>query len=548
MNDAKCGRSIGTISQKNMFDVKKKSKKNVFSPPRSPKSPVGELRFEQRESKEQKEPDKISIRVKKCVNDQNIPTFYFKKNPPFRRRKLRSRRDRYRPFVPKILSEEELGLKHVETLRHAFRLETGKSNSACLEEFVDIAKSVWDVPTFMGSLLFRRILPAKQQRMRKNQTVSLETVLSYWNRNMRNVGYAERLFRILKLSDDDEVLNVSNLRPLLDEIVSTHRGLRFLEDTPEFQEKYIRTCMSRIFYELDSSWSGQITLQMWQQSDISETLLALDNDADVNRITVGSYFSYEHFYVIYCKFWELDEDHDCVVHREEMLGYANHALTRRIVDRIFDSKPRPQGSSKHADLMTYEHFVFFYLAEKDKTSPVSQRYWFRLLDLDEDGVIDVQDMEYFFEEQQDRMDSLGHEIVLFEDMLCQITDMIRPRCEGRFSTKDLFRMPDPRRATVFFDVLFNLQSFLQFEQRDPFLERHQYGDQGPRLTPWEIYARDEYARLAREEEIREREGRSDGSSDDDELVDEDLRLELDDEDDDFEEEDEDVSGSGSCKY
>ena len=149
-------------------------------------------------------------------------------------------------------------------------------------------------------------------------------------------------------------------------------------------------------------------------------------------------------------------------------------------------------------------------------------------------------MEYFFEEQQDRMDSLGHDIVLFEDMLCQITDMIRPTCEGRFTTKDLLRI-DPRRATVFFDVLFNLEAFLQFEQRDPFLERQQYGEQGPRLTPWEIYARDEYKRLAREEEMREREGRSSLSGDDyddDEMVDllaekaEDLRLEFDDEDDD----------------
>ena len=222
------------------------------------------------------------------------------------------------------------------------------------------------------------------------------------------------------------------------------------------------------------------------------------------------------------------------------MGYGNHALTRRIVDRIFDSKPRPYGSSKHRDFMTYEHFVFFYLAEKDKSSPISQRYWFRLLDLDQDGAIDVQDMEYFFEEQQDRMDSLGHDIVLFEDMLCQITDMIRPTCEGRFTTKDLLRI-DPRRATVFFDVLFNLEAFLQFEQRDPFLERQQYGEQGPRLTPWEIYARDEYKRLAREEEMREREGRSSLSGDDyddDEMVDllaekaEDLRLEFDDEDDD----------------
>lgn len=118
--------------------------------------------------------------------------------------------------------------------------------------------------------------------------------------------------------------------------------------------------MSRIFYNLDETWSssGRITLRSWQQSDISETLLALDNDADVNRITVGSYFSYEHFYVIYCKFWELDEDHDCVVHREEMLGYGNHALTRRIVDRIFDFNPRPYVEFETMNVSNHFFFVF----------------------------------------------------------------------------------------------------------------------------------------------------------------------------------------------
>lgn len=47
------------------------------------------------------------------------------------------------------------------------------------------------------------------------------------------------------------------------------------------------------------------------------------------------YFSYEHFYVIYCKFWELDTDHDFFIDKENLIRYGNHALTYRIVDRIF---------------------------------------------------------------------------------------------------------------------------------------------------------------------------------------------------------------------
>lgn len=54
------------------------------------------------------------------------------------------------------------------------------------------------------------------------------------------------------------------------------------------------------------------------------------------RLQILKYFSYEHFYVIYCKFWELDTDHDFMIDREDLLRYGNHALTYRIVDRIFE--------------------------------------------------------------------------------------------------------------------------------------------------------------------------------------------------------------------
>ena len=39
--------------------------------------------------------------------------------------------------------------------------------------------------------------------------------------------------------------------------------------------------------------------------------------------------------MIYCKFWELDTDHDFFIDKENLIKYGNHALTYRIVDRIF---------------------------------------------------------------------------------------------------------------------------------------------------------------------------------------------------------------------
>ena len=68
------------------------------------------------------------------------------------------------------------------------------------------------------------------------------------------------------------------------------------------------------------------------QVEVSKpSLYSLNNTVNI----LCRYFSYEHFYVVYCKFWELDSDHDFLIDNKDLLRYGNHALTYRIVERIF---------------------------------------------------------------------------------------------------------------------------------------------------------------------------------------------------------------------
>lgn len=78
--------------------------------------------------------------------------------------------------------------------------------------------------------------------------------------------------------------------------------------------------------------------------------------------TMCRYFSYEHFYVIYCKFWELDTDHDFLIDKENLIRYGNHALTYRIVDRIFSQVPIISYgyTSKRVPSIWLDVFIFFY--------------------------------------------------------------------------------------------------------------------------------------------------------------------------------------------
>lgn len=45
------------------------------------------------------------------------------------------------------------------------------------------------------------------------------------------------------------------------------------------------------------------------------------------------YFSYEHFYVVFCRFYELDADRDGRLSGEDLMKYGEHGLSSLIVDR-----------------------------------------------------------------------------------------------------------------------------------------------------------------------------------------------------------------------
>jgi serine/threonine-protein phosphatase 2A regulatory subunit B'' len=113
-----------------------------------------------------------------------------------------------------------------------------------------------------------------------------------------------------------------DLRPLMRILLDSHPGLEFLKATPEFQERYTDSVLERIFYSVDSNDDGKISLRDLNRSNLVATFQVLDEEEDINRIR--DFFSYEHFYVLYCRFWELDADHDFIIDKEDFSRYDGH--------------------------------------------------------------------------------------------------------------------------------------------------------------------------------------------------------------------------------
>ncbi|XP_050389703.1 serine/threonine-protein phosphatase 2A regulatory subunit B'' subunit beta isoform X2 [Patella vulgata] len=397
----------------------------------------------------------------------NIPKFYFPTGKP----------------VPS--TDNDLIIQQVAA--EFSKLDYGKVHK---DKMGAIAKAC-SLPTFWKCPLFRAA-GGEQKGF-----ITFESFTSMWKKVCDGRHDTASRFIYLLAKPDVDYLLYGDFEPLIQDIVETHPGLTFLLEAPEFHSRYVNTVISRIYFCANRSWSGKLTANELRKSNFLQTLERLEEDDDINQVT--DYFSYEHFYVIYCKFWELDKDHDLYIDMKDLYRHNDHALSLRVIDRIF-SGAVSRGSTFQEGKMSYTEFVWFLIAEEDKRHPRSIEYWFRCMDLDGDGVISMYEMEQFYEEQMQKMEELGIEKLPFEDCLCQMLDLVRPEVKDQVTLKDLKKC---KMADIFFDTFFNLDKFLDHEQRDPFANIRDPETDGPEPSAWEKYAAEEYDILVVEEGANE---------------------------------------------
>ncbi|XP_071423162.1 serine/threonine-protein phosphatase 2A regulatory subunit B'' subunit alpha [Pithys albifrons albifrons] len=415
----------------------------------------------------------------------NIPRFYFPKG------------------LPNVCTNHEEIIARIE---EAFKEFEDEKANIC--EMGKIAK-VCGCPLYWKAALFNA------SGGERTGGVSVHSFVSMWRKVLRGCHDDAARFTALLAKPGCDYLQQEDFIPLLQDVVESHPGLTFLKDAPEFHSRYITTVIQRIFYAVNRSWSGKITLPELRKSNFLQTLALLEEEDDINQIT--DYFSYEHFYVIYCKFWELDTDHDLYISQKDLARYSDQALSNRIIERIFSGAVVRGTAVQKEGRMSYADFVWLLISEEDKRSATSIEYWFRCMDLDGDGVLSMYELEYFYEEQCERMEVMGIEPLPFQDLLCQMLDLVKPEREGRVTLRDLKRC---RMAHVFYNTFFNLEKYLDNEQRDPFAVQKDVDSDGPEPSDWDRYAAEEYEILVAEESGHEalQEGSCEEDYDTDEVL------------------------------
>uniref|UniRef100_A0A7N8YMV8 Protein phosphatase 2, regulatory subunit B'', beta n=1 Tax=Mastacembelus armatus TaxID=205130 RepID=A0A7N8YMV8_9TELE len=324
--------------------------------------------------------------------------------------------------------------------------------------------------------------------------VSVHKFVAMWRKTLQTCHDDASKFVHLLAKPGCNYLEQDDFIPFLQDVVNSHAGLAFLKEAPDFHSRYITTVIQRIFYNVNRSWTGKITCSELRKSNFLQNVALLEQEEDVNQLT--DFFSYEHFYVIYCKFWELDTDHDLYIDQKDLARHNDQAISHKMIERIFSGTVTRDRRVYKEGRLSYADFVWFLISEEDKKTDTSIEYWFRCMDLDGDGVLSMYELEYFYEEQCQKLEAMAIEPLPFEDCLCQMLDLVKPEVEGKITLRDLKRC---KLSHIFFDTFFNIEKYLDHEQKDPFAVIREMETDGQEVSDWEKYAAEEYDILVAEE-------------------------------------------------
>lgn len=195
----------------------------------------------------------------------------------------------------------------------------------------------------------------------KNGDISEDQLVYTMNKMLKGNHDESSRFVYLLTKGSRNFIIPEDFVPLIQDIVDTHPGLGFLKEATEFHSRYVHTVIilsyfvyagslslmwglfvqviARIYFSVNRSWTGRITVKEIRKSALLKVIRFLEEEEDINRIT--EFFSYEHFYVIYCKFWELDKDHDLFIDQEDLSRHNDHGEPDASFKPEYESRSLP---------------------------------------------------------------------------------------------------------------------------------------------------------------------------------------------------------------
>ena len=345
------------------------------------------------------------------------------------------------------------------------------------------------------------ISPRRQQK--EKQKIGLRDFLRFWTPEIRTQNRVCKFLRIispptreniLALERDEPIpqgsslqkrlnlrflpqeLHKEHLETLVEALVDRHPDLASLKHDRIQRRRYVATVSTTVFFRCTGNNSSSVPLRRVIESNLSSLFFRCATCSLANIQTFSfRFFNYVNEMFERCLVSEkkrnLEEQNNfgdihaaaaepCI--RIESLKLENifSVCQPAIFERLYLHSQRSQTNSKRgmqfSDTFAYEDLIRFMLAQEDQMKSFSLYYWFRLLDLDDDGYLSSLDLQTVYRPKFHihGIKKESEKFKLFSGVFCSLLDLLNDRsCP---SSQELLISPiDIRRSgggTILFDL------------------------------------------------------------------------------------------------
>ncbi|XP_026193615.1 probable serine/threonine protein phosphatase 2A regulatory subunit B''delta [Cyclospora cayetanensis] len=220
-----------------------------------------------------------------------------------------------------------------------------------------------------------------------------------------------------------------DLRPWIVEVAECAPDMAFLLDpqSEEYLHKYVDSVIARIMFYVDEDSKGCLSMRDLRRSALVHVWCSLNPSMELSA--VRKFFSYDHFYVFYCSFHELDEDEDFLLHRSDVSKYQDHSMSTLVEARLF-SQAAHRFSCEKSQHWNFQDWIWFVLAYHEVTLPKALRFWFDVFDLDGDGFLRDHELEAAYESQAERLRMREGKAQSYKEFICQAGKVLAEEVES----------------------------------------------------------------------------------------------------------------------
>jgi len=319
----------------------------------------------------------------------------------------------------------------------------------------------------------------------ENCSIDTKDFLCYFQRSIDVETTTLNLFSYAEGASSTGMITESELEHYLLDMASK---IPALQGVPE--SACVSIASRRFFFFLDSRRRSQISIKKVAASAIMDELLQLmrmyqyqdegSSTSDMAELIENNWFSPNNAHRLYSLFDELDKDQKGMLNYKELLALflpesassvcmADAALTEATCERIFQETITNKGESGQSEIgFPFKSFIDLILAIENRDSPESILYFWRLIDVDHNGVLSPITISHFYKSVCAVLfPETPQEAPRPVDVQREVYDMLGVRVGDDITLTDIKKSG---RGSCVLSMLLDAQGFWNYDNRESLMQ------------------------------------------------------------------------------